>query len=34
VFQPCPDHDPELQPVAPDHSAACHLHGVTDVQES
>ncbi|HEX6232548.1 MAG TPA: ABC transporter ATP-binding protein [Jiangellaceae bacterium] len=34
VFEPCPDHDPVLQLVGSDHSAACHLHGVTDVQHS
>ncbi|HEX6328088.1 MAG TPA: ABC transporter ATP-binding protein [Jiangellaceae bacterium] len=34
VFEPCPDHDPVLQPVEADHSAACHLHGVTDVQQT
>ena len=34
VFEPCPDHDPVLQPVGSDHSAACHLHGVTDVQQT
>jgi oligopeptide/dipeptide ABC transporter ATP-binding protein len=30
AFEPCPDVDPALQPVgtAPDHVAACHLHGV------
>lgn len=33
VFEPCADHDPQLQPVGSDgsglHRAACHLHGVT-----
>ena len=33
AFEPCPDVDPALQPVgtAPDHVAACHLHGVVGV---
>ncbi|WP_026875512.1 ABC transporter ATP-binding protein [Jiangella gansuensis] len=30
VFEPCPDHDPVLQPTGPAQEAACHLHGVTD----
>ncbi|TDD67974.1 ABC transporter ATP-binding protein [Jiangella aurantiaca] len=30
VFEPCPDHDPVLQPTGPEQAAACHLHGVTD----
>ncbi|WP_298327019.1 oligopeptide/dipeptide ABC transporter ATP-binding protein [Haloactinopolyspora sp.] len=29
VFEPCPDHDPVLQPVGSRQEAACHLHGVT-----
>ena len=31
AFEPCPDHDPVLQRVGVEHTAACHLHGVTDV---
>jgi oligopeptide/dipeptide ABC transporter ATP-binding protein len=32
AFEPCPTVDPALQPVgAPDHLAACHLHGVVGV---
>ncbi|HSI93063.1 MAG TPA: oligopeptide/dipeptide ABC transporter ATP-binding protein [Jiangellaceae bacterium] len=31
VFEPCPTHDPVLQDVGHDQRAACHLHGVTDV---
>ncbi|SDU76473.1 ABC transporter ATP-binding protein [Jiangella alkaliphila] len=30
AFEPCPDHDPVLQPTGPEQAAACHLHGVTD----
>ena len=28
VFEPCPEVDPDLQPVADGSVAACHLHGV------
>jgi oligopeptide/dipeptide ABC transporter ATP-binding protein len=30
AFDPCPDVDPALQPLAGGSSAACHLHGVVD----
>jgi peptide/nickel transport system ATP-binding protein len=30
AFEPCPDHDPVLQPTGPEQAAACHLHGITD----